>query len=90
VLLEDTFTHSSFYSTVSEGITFHGGVSRVLKQKSFSGEDVRFLVFDVKLLTSLADARPVLGDRTDDTYRDRMETKKAWRKVFVFKKTLKL
>jgi len=35
--------------------------------------------FDIDLLISL----PVLWDKTDDVYKDRNETKKAWREVFV-------
>jgi len=42
------------------------------------------------LLIYLVDARPVLWDKTDDIYNDRIETKKARREVLVFKKTLKL
>ena len=61
--------------------------STVLKQQSFSGEDGRF---HIDLLISLADARPVLWDKMDDIYNDRIETKKARREVFVFKTTLKL
>jgi len=34
--------------------------------------------FDIDLLLSLVDARPVLRDMTDDIYKDRNETKKAW------------
>ena len=33
--------------------------------------------FDIDLLISLVEARPVLWDRTVDTYKDRNETKKA-------------
>jgi len=36
---------------------------------------------DIDLLISLVEARPVLWDKTDDIYRDRNETKKAWREV---------
>ena len=39
--------------------------------------------FDIKLLLSLVDAGPVLWDKTDDIYKDRIETKKAWRDVYV-------
>jgi len=39
--------------------------------------------FDVELLISLVDARPVLWDKTDDIYKDRIETKKAWGEVCV-------
>jgi len=39
--------------------------------------------FDIDLLTSLLEARPVLWDKTDDIYKDRNETKKAWREVCI-------
>ena len=39
--------------------------------------------FDVNLLISLVDVRPVLWDKTDDIYKDRNETKKAWREVCI-------
>ena len=39
--------------------------------------------FDIELLVSLVDARPVLCDKTDDIYKDRIETKKAWIEVYV-------
>jgi hypothetical protein len=39
--------------------------------------------FDIELLISLVDARPVLWDKTDDIYKDGIETKKAWREVYV-------
>ena len=39
--------------------------------------------FDSDLLISLAEARPVLWDRMDDIYKDRNETKKAWREVCI-------
>ena len=39
--------------------------------------------FDIDLLIYLVEARPVLWDKTDDNYKDRDETKKAWRKVFI-------
>jgi hypothetical protein len=39
--------------------------------------------FDIDLLISLVEARPVLWDKTDDTYKDRNETKKAWREVCI-------
>jgi hypothetical protein len=35
--------------------------------------------FDIDLLISLVEARPVLWDKTDDIYKDRNKTKKAWR-----------
>ena len=37
--------------------------------------------FDIDLLISLVEARPVLWDKTDDNYIDRKETKKAWKDV---------
>ena len=39
--------------------------------------------FDIDLLISLVEARPVLWDKTDDIYKDRNETKKAWREVCI-------
>ena len=39
--------------------------------------------FDTDLLISLVEARPVLWDKTDDIYKDRNETKKAWLEVFI-------
>ena len=39
--------------------------------------------FDIDLLLSLVDARPVLRDMTDDIYKDRNETKKAWWEVCI-------
>jgi len=37
--------------------------------------------FDIDLLISLVEARPVLWDKTYDIYKDRNEKKKAWREV---------
>ena len=39
--------------------------------------------FDINLLISLVEARPVLWDKTDETYKHRNETKKAWREVCI-------
>jgi len=39
--------------------------------------------FDIDLLISLVEARPVLWDKTGDIYKDRNETKKAWREVCI-------
>jgi len=39
--------------------------------------------FDIYLLISLLEARPVLWDKTDDIYKDRNETKKAWEEVCI-------
>jgi len=39
--------------------------------------------FDIELLIFLVDARPVLWDKTDDIYKDRIEIKNAWREVYV-------
>lgn len=36
--------------------------------------------FDIELLI-LVRARPVLWDKTGDVYKERIETKKAWRRV---------
>jgi hypothetical protein len=38
----------------------------------------------MELLTSLVEAKPVLWDKTADIYKDRNETKKAWREVFIY------
>jgi hypothetical protein len=38
--------------------------------------------FDIDLI-SLVEARPVLWDKTDDIYKDRNETKKAWREICI-------
>jgi hypothetical protein len=49
--------------------------------------------FDIDLLISLVEARPVLWDKTDDIYKDRNETKQkrhGEKFVFVFKKISKL
>ena len=39
--------------------------------------------FNIELLISLVEARPVLWDKTDDIYKNRNETKKAWREVCI-------
>jgi hypothetical protein len=39
--------------------------------------------FDIDLLISVLEARPVLWDRADDIYKDRNEMKKAWREVCI-------
>jgi hypothetical protein len=39
--------------------------------------------FDIYLLTSMVEARPVLWDKTDDIYKDRNETKRARREVCI-------
>jgi hypothetical protein len=39
--------------------------------------------FEIDLLISLVKARPVLWDKADDIYKDRNETKKAWREVCI-------
>ena len=39
--------------------------------------------FDIDFLISLVEAKPVLWDKTDDIYRDRIEAKNAWRKVCI-------
>jgi len=49
--------------------------------------------FDIYLLISLVEARPVLWDKTDDIYCIKTETKRkshGEKFVFVFKKTSKL
>ena len=40
--------------------------------------------FDIDLLKSLVETRPVLWDKTDDIYKDRNETKKARREVCIY------
>jgi len=39
--------------------------------------------FDIDLLISLVEARPVLWNKTDDIYKDRNEPKKAWKEVCI-------
>jgi hypothetical protein len=39
--------------------------------------------FDNDLLISLVGARPVLWDKTEDIYKDRIETRRAWREVCI-------
>jgi hypothetical protein len=39
--------------------------------------------FGFDLLISVVEARPVLWVKTDDIYKDRNETKEAWRKVCI-------
>jgi len=39
--------------------------------------------FDTDLLISVVEARPVLWDKTDDIYKDRKETKKAWKEACI-------
>jgi hypothetical protein len=39
--------------------------------------------FDIVLLLSLVEARPVLWDKTDDIYKERNETKKEWREICI-------
>ena len=39
--------------------------------------------FDIDLLTSLVEARPVLRGKTEGIYKERNETKKAWREVCI-------
>ena len=39
--------------------------------------------FDTNLLISLVKARPVLWDKTDDIYKGKNDTKKAWREVCI-------
>lgn len=38
---------------------------------------------DVDLLIVLLEARPVLWDKTSKIYKDRIETKKAWKEVCI-------
>jgi len=47
--------------------------------------------FDIELLISLVETRPLLVDKTDDIYKDWIETKKTWTEVvFVLRKNSKL
>jgi hypothetical protein len=39
--------------------------------------------FDIDLLICLLEARRVFWDKTDDIYKDKNETKKAWREVCI-------
>ena len=39
--------------------------------------------FNIGLLISLVEARTVLWDKTNDIYKDRNETKKAWTEVCI-------
>jgi hypothetical protein len=39
--------------------------------------------FDIELSVSLVVSRPVLWDKTDDSYKDRNKTKQAWTEVCV-------
>jgi len=39
--------------------------------------------FNIDTLISLVEARSVLWDKTDDIYKDRNETKKAWTEVCI-------
>jgi hypothetical protein len=39
--------------------------------------------FDIDLLISLVETRPVVWDKTDDVYKGRNETKRAWREVCI-------
>jgi len=38
--------------------------------------------FDIELLISLVEAGPVLWYKSDDIYKDRIETKEAWTEVY--------
>ena len=67
-----------FLAGCIQAINFHCSVSSVetvVKMGDFE--------FDTDLLISLVEARPVLWDKTDDIYKDRNETKKAWREVCI-------
>ena len=82
VLLIDTFTLSGFYPAVSQrslstavSVEYWNSGLRVVKMGDFE--------FDIDLLICLLEARPVLCDKTDDIYKDKNETKKAWREVCI-------
>jgi hypothetical protein len=79
VLLIDTFTHTGTYPAyLSE---------RVALQCYYSTETAESVVkmdrfeFNIELLISVTGARPLLWNKTVDTYKDRIDTKKAWRRV---------
>jgi hypothetical protein len=40
--------------------------------------------FDIELLISLVETKPVFGDKRDDIYTGRIETKKTWTEVCFF------
>jgi hypothetical protein len=79
VLLIDTFTHSSFYPAVPErSLSFVVSVEN--RSSSLTVVKMGDFDFDKELLISLVEARPVLRDKTDDTYKDRNETcmERSW------------
>jgi len=77
VLLIDKFIRSGFARQYpSDNFPLQcQSVETVVKMGDFQ--------FDSDLLISLVEARPVLRDKTGDIYKDRNETKKAWRKVCI-------
>ena len=82
VWLIDTFTPSGFYPAVPKrslstavSVEYWNSSLPVVKMGDFE--------FDTDLLISLVEARPVLWDKTDDIYKNRNETKKAWREVCI-------
>jgi hypothetical protein len=76
LLLIETFTHSGFHPVVAErslstavSVEYWNNSLPVVKTGDFE--------FDIELLTSLVEARPVLRDKTDDIYKDKNETKRS-------------
>jgi hypothetical protein len=39
--------------------------------------------FDIELVKSLVEARPMLWDKTDDMYKDKNEMKKTWTEICI-------
>jgi hypothetical protein len=39
--------------------------------------------FGIEMLISLVGARPVLCNKKDNIFKDRMETKRAWRRIYI-------
>jgi hypothetical protein len=90
VLLADKFTHSGVHPAVSERSP-STAVSVEYLNIRVSAVKIGDFDFNIELLISLVEARPVLWDKMDDMYKDRNEMKRHRQKfVFVFKKTLKL
>jgi hypothetical protein len=61
-------------------ITFHCSVSRVLKLQGLGVVKIGSIEFDIELLISLFEAGLVLWYKTDDSYKERNETKKGLEK----------
>jgi hypothetical protein len=82
VLLTEWFRHTPVFPGFIQAITFHCGV-RLLKRRGLSLVKMGHYEFDIELLIALVDAGSILWDKTVNIYKDRMETKKAWREVYV-------